>query len=108
MGNIIKYRNLLNSFVDSGRAYSLGVKNELTELYLRQSMGLLEEFMYERNFVNGTIGSINGKLVGVPHKIFGEIMDQYITLKSCVRQLASDVVEYRVMQGIPKGIYRDI
>ena len=84
MGNIIKYRNLLNSFVDSGRAYSTGVKNELTGLYLRQSMGLLEEFMYERNFVNGTIGSINGKLVGVPHKIFGEIMDQYITLKSSI------------------------
>jgi hypothetical protein len=84
MANIIKYRNLLNSFVDSGRAYSLGVKNELTELYLRQSMGLLEEFMYERNFVNGTIGSVNGKLVGVPHKIFDEIMDQYITLKSSI------------------------
>jgi len=84
MGNIIKYRNLLNSFVDSGRAYSLGVKNELTEIYLRQSMGLLEEFMYERNFVNGTIGSVSGKLVGVPHKIFDEIMDQYITLKSSI------------------------
>ena len=84
MGNIIKYRNLLNAFVDSGRAYSLGVKNELTELYLRQSMGLLEEFMNERNFVNGTIGSVSGKLVGIPHKIFDEIMDQYITLKSSI------------------------
>jgi hypothetical protein len=82
MANIIKYRNLLNSFVDSGRAYSLGVKNELTELYLRQSMGLLEEFMYDRNFVNGTIGTTNGKLVGVPNRIFDEIMSQYITLKS--------------------------
>ena len=84
MGKVIKYRNLLNSFVDSGRAYSIGVKNELTELYLRQSMGLLEEFMYDRNFVNGTIGTINGKLVGVPSKIFSEIMNQYTTLKSSI------------------------
>ena len=82
MAKVIKYRNLLNSFVDSGRAYSIGVKNELTELYLRQSMGLLEEFMYDRNFVNGTIGTTSGKLVGVPNRIFDEIMNQYTTLKS--------------------------
>ena len=91
MGKVIKYRNLLNSFVDSGRAYSLGVKNELTELYLRQSMGLLEEFMYERNFVNGTIGSINGKLVGIPHKIFDEIMGQYTTLKSSINNETTQI-----------------
>ena len=91
MGKVIKYRNLLNSFVDSGRAYSLGVKNELTELYLRQSMGLLEEFMYERNFVNGTIGSINGKLVGIPHKIFDEIMGQYTTLKASINNETTQI-----------------
>jgi len=91
MGKVIKYRNLLNSFVDSGREYSLGVKNELTELYLRQSMGLLEEFMYERNFVNGTIGSINGKLVGIPHKIFDEIMGQYTTLKSSINNETTQI-----------------
>ena len=53
MANEIKYKNLLNSFVDHTNAYALDVKNSLGEMFLTQSMGLTEEFMFDRIFTNG-------------------------------------------------------
>ena len=82
MANTLKYKNLLNSFVDFGRAYGLTTKNVISDMYLRFSMGLIEEYMYERRFTDGTMGGVSSKMVGVPNKIFDEILNQYNGLKT--------------------------
>ena len=91
MANEIKYKNLLNSFIDYSRAYSLDVKNSLSKIFLTQSMGLTEEFMFDRIFTNGTIGSVSGQLVGVPHFIIDDIMSKYLTLKNNISSGATTI-----------------
>jgi len=82
MANQIKYKNLLNSFVDYSNAYALDIKNSLNQMLLTQSMGLTEEFMYDRIFNNGTIGVSNRQLVGVPQFIIDDTMGKYTKLKN--------------------------
>tara|TARA_R110001583_G_scaffold22389_4_gene84096 strand:+ start:337 stop:1425 length:1089 start_codon:yes stop_codon:yes gene_type:complete len=84
MANEIQYKNLLNSFVDFTNAYALDVKNSLSEMFLTQSMGLTEEFMFDRIFTNGTIGSLSRQLVGIPQFIIDDIVVKYTTLKSSI------------------------
>ena len=84
MANEIKYKNLLNSFVDLTNAYALDVKNSLSKMFLTQSMGLTEEFMFDRIFTNGIIGNVNGQLVGIPQFIIDDIVVKYTTLKDSI------------------------
>ncbi len=81
----LNYKNVLNSFVDRTKSYSLDVKNRLTTLTLNYNMGIIEEFMYDRNFKNGTIGSYTGEyLIGVPNGIFEKVVNDYNTLKTSI------------------------
>lgn len=91
MANTLKYKNLLNSFVDFGRAYGLTTKNVISDMYLRFSMGLIEEYMYERRFTDGTMGGVSSKMVGVPNKIFDEILNQYNGLKTKIKNETSEI-----------------
>jgi len=86
MANEIKYKNLLNSFVDHTNAYTLDVKNNLSKMFLTQSMGLTEEFMFDRIFSSGLIGTgvSTGELVGIPQFIIDDIMGKYAILKNNV------------------------
>ena len=88
---MLKYKNLLNSFVDYGRAYGQTTKNSINEMYLRFSMGLVEEYMYERRFTDGTMGGVASKMVGVPNKIFDEVLNQYNTLKTTIKNETSKI-----------------
>ena len=91
MSNMLKYKNLLNSFVDYGRAYGQTTKNTINEMYLRFSMGLVEEYMYERRFTDGTMGGVASKMVGVPNKIFDEVLNQYSSLKTTIKNESSKI-----------------
>jgi len=82
MAKEIKYKNLLNSFVDYSKAYSLDVKNNLSQMFLTQNMGLTEEFMFDRIFTNGVIGTLDRQLVGIPQFIIGDIVSKYNNLKN--------------------------
>jgi hypothetical protein len=84
MANEITYKNLLNSFVDHTSAYALDVKNSLSDMFLTQSMGLTEEYMFDRIFTNGTIGTATRQLVGIPQFIIDDIIGKYTTLKSSI------------------------
>ena len=88
---MLKYKNLLNSFVDYGRAYGQTTKNTINEMYLRVSMGLVEEYMYERRFTDGTMGGVDSKMVGVPNKIFEEVINQYNGLKTTIKNETSKI-----------------
>ena len=81
MAQILNYKNLLNTFVDESKAYSLDVKNRLNNLFLYHSMGVVEEAMSSRNFYVGILGDGNGNLVGIPKKLIGRISNYYTTLK---------------------------
>eukprot|EP01050_Picozoa_sp_SAG11_P007094 SAG11_NODE_579_length_8372_cov_2.656352_3_plen_363_part_00 len=85
MANEIKYKNLLNSFVDHTSAYALDVKNSLSDMFLTQSMGLTEEFMFDRIFTNGSIGTTTRQLVGIPQFIIDDIIVKYTTLKNNIK-----------------------
>jgi len=82
MANEIKYKNLLNTFIGYSKSYALDIKNSLSEMFLTQSMGLTEEFMFDRIFTDGTIGTLNRQLVGVPQFIIDDIITKYTTLKN--------------------------
>jgi hypothetical protein len=88
---MLKYKNLLNSFVDYGRAYGQTTKNTINEMYLRFSMGLVEEYMYERRFTDGTMGGTASKMVGIPNKIFEEVLNQYNALKTTIKNETSKI-----------------
>ena len=81
MAQILNYKNLLNTFVDESKAYSLDVKNRLNNLFLYHSMGVVEEAMSSRNFYIGIFGYGNGNLVGIPKKVISRISNYYTTLK---------------------------
>ena len=91
MSNMLKYKNLLNSFVDYGRAYALTTKNVINDMYLRFSMGLIEEYMYDRRFTEGIMGGVASKMVGIPNKIFDELLNQYNSLKTKIQNETSDI-----------------
>ena len=78
----IKYKNLLNSFVDGSKSYSLDIRNRIELLFLQYNLGLVEEFMYDRRFDSGTLGTSSSTLVGIPNDIFGRIMTDYGQLKN--------------------------
>ena len=82
MAQILKYKNLLNQFVDYSKSYALDTKNQLSTMVLNDSMGLTEELMNNRIFFNGNLGSTNTNMVGVPHKIIDDIVTKYTQLKS--------------------------
>ena len=85
MAKQLNYKNILNSFVDRGKSYSLDVKNRLTTLALDYNMGVIEEFMYDRNFKTGTVGNSTGDyLVGIPNRVFERIVNHYNILKSSI------------------------
>ena len=84
MANEIKYKNLLNTFVGYSKSYALDIKNSLSQMFLTQSMGLTEEFMFDRIFTNGTVGTLNRQLVGIPQFIIDDIMAKYTALKNSV------------------------
>tara|TARA_R110000765_G_scaffold423273_1_gene531910 strand:- start:279 stop:1358 length:1080 start_codon:yes stop_codon:yes gene_type:complete len=88
---MLKYKNLLNSFVDYGRAYGQTTKNTINDMYLRFSMGLVEEYMYERKFTDGTMGGVASKMVGTPNKIFDEVLNQYNSLKTKIKTETSEI-----------------
>jgi len=81
MAQILNYKNLLNTFVDESKAYSLDVKNRLSDLFLYHSMGAVEEVMSSRNFYSGAFGSSPGNLVGIPKKVISRVSTYYTTLK---------------------------
>ena len=78
----IKYKNLLNSFVDGSKSYSLDIKNRIELIFLQYNLGLVEEFMYDRKFQTGTLGTSSGSLIGIPNDIFGRITTDYTQLKN--------------------------
>ena len=78
----LQYKNLLNSFVEASKSYSLDIKNRIELMFLQYNLGLVEEFMYGRNFQTGTLGTGSGSLVGIPHDIFGRITTDYTQLKN--------------------------
>ena len=80
----IKYKNLLNSFVDGSKAYSLDLRNRIELLFLQYNLGLVEEFMYDRRFNTGTLGTGSSTLVGIPNDIFGRITTDYTQLKNSI------------------------
>ena len=83
MDYTINYKNLLNTFVDESKAYSLDVKNRLHDLFLYHSMGAVEEIMFIRNFSDGILGTAtDARLVGVPREVITRITDYYTTLKN--------------------------
>jgi len=83
MDYTINYKNLLNTFVDESQAYSLDVKNRLNDVFLYESMGLVEELMYSRNYAKGILGTnSDGNLVGIPNKVISRITTYYETIKS--------------------------
>ena len=84
MAKQLNYKNILNSFVDNSKSYSLDVRNRLKQLSLKYSMGLAEEFMYKRNFVTGTMGNSAGNLVGVPDGVFTRLVDYYTNLRASI------------------------
>ena len=85
MAKKLNYKNILNSFVDRTKSYSLDVKNRLSTLTLNYNMGITEEFMDNRNFKVGTIGPSSGEyLVGVPNGVFEKIVNYYNTLRSAI------------------------
>ena len=88
---MLKYKNLLNTFVDYGRAYGQTTKNVFNDMYLRFSMGLVEEYMYERRFTDGTMGGVASKMVGMPNKIFEEILNQYTDLKNKITNETTEI-----------------
>ena len=91
MSDMLKYKNLLNSFVDYGIAYSVTTKNVINDMYLRFSMGLIEEYMYERRFTDGIMGGVSSKMVGIPNKIFDEVLTQYSNLKTKINNETSEI-----------------
>tara|TARA_B100000683_G_scaffold208659_1_gene202781 strand:+ start:1086 stop:2174 length:1089 start_codon:yes stop_codon:yes gene_type:complete len=84
MANELNYKNILNSFVDRSKSYTMDVKNRLNTLSLDYSMGLTEEFMLNRNFTTGTIGDGMGQLVGIPSDIFERLVTYYNDLKNSI------------------------
>ena len=78
----IKYKNLLNSFVDGSKSYSLDIKNRIELLFLQYNLGLVEEFMYDRRFQTGTLGTGSGTLIGIPNNIFGRLTTDHSELKN--------------------------
>ena len=83
MAQELNYKNTLNLFVDRASSYSTDVKKRTEEMYEQHSMGLVEEFMYTRNFSYGTLGTISsGNLVGIPRDIIDRLTTYYTTLKS--------------------------
>jgi|TARA_R110000824_G_scaffold104571_2_gene248188 hypothetical protein len=81
MAQDLNYKNLLNNFIDNGKAYALDVKTRLNNLFLYSSMGNVEEIMFSRNFYNGTLGTTSGNLVGIPNEVVSRITTYYTTLK---------------------------
>jgi len=78
----LNYKNLLNLFVDRTKSYSLDTKSRLEDLYYQNSMGLVEEFMVDRNFYFGVLGTSNRHLMGIPKNIIDRLNTYYTTLKS--------------------------
>ena len=78
----IKYKNLLNSFVDGSKSYSLDIKNRIELLFLQYNLGMVEEFMYDRRFQEGTLGLGSSSLLGIPNDIFGRLTKDYTELKN--------------------------
>ena len=91
MSDMLKYKNLLNTFVDYGRAYGQTTMNVINNMYTRFSMGLVEEYMYERRFTDGTMGGASSKMVGMPNKIFDEILNQYKSLKTKITNETTEI-----------------
>ena len=91
MANEIKYKNLLNTFVGYSKSYALDIKNSLSQMFLTQSMGLTEEFMFDRIFTNGTVGALNRELVGIPQFIIDDIITKYTTLKNSINSGTTNI-----------------
>ena len=90
MTGTTNYKNTINNFVDNSKAYSLDVKNRLTNLFLFNNMGLVEEVMHSRTFNLGklggdeSIGGLTTNLVGVPKELFQRIINYYTTIKTAI------------------------
>ena len=84
MSGTTNYKNIINTFVGNSKAYGLDVKNRLKNLFLYNNMGLVEEFMHSRNYVNGTLGANNTALVGIPYSLIDRISTKYVTLKNSI------------------------
>lgn len=80
----INYKNLLNSFIDNGKSYTLDVKDRLSKLFLYHNMGCVEEIMVSRNYNNGTFGVTPVNLVGIPNDIVGRVTGYHTTLKNSI------------------------
>ena len=78
------YKNILNTFVGNSKSYGLDVKNRLKNLFLYNSMGLVEELMYSRHFYTGDLGNGFARLVGVPKTLIDRISNNYTTLKAAI------------------------
>ena len=46
MTGTTNYKSLLNTFAGNSKSYALDIKNRLQNLFLFNSMGLVEELMY--------------------------------------------------------------
>lgn len=84
MSGTTNYKNIINTFVGNGKAYTLDVKNRLKNLFLYNNMGLVEEFMHSRNYVNGTLGATTTSLVGIPYSLIDRLSTKYTTLKNSI------------------------
>ena len=90
MTGTTNYKTTLNTFVGSSKAYGLDVKNRIQNLFLYNSMGLVEELMYSRNYHEGMLGgnnSIGGgvtNLVGIPKDLLDRVSTYYTTLKIAI------------------------
>jgi len=90
MTGTTNYKSLINTFAGNSKSYALDVKNRLQNLFLYNSMGLVEELMHSRTYHIGILGgkeSIGGfttNLVGIPEGLFDRVINSYTTLKTAI------------------------
>jgi len=81
MATTINYKNLFNNFIGNSNTYALDVTNRLKQLFLYNNMGIVEEFMYSRNFHLGDMSTLSVNMVGIPNGLIERITNNYEQLK---------------------------
>ena len=81
MTTTINYKNLFNNFIGNSNTYALDVTNRIKDLFLYNNMGIVEEFMYSRNFYLGDMSTMSVNMVGIPNELIERTTKYYEQLK---------------------------
>ena len=81
MTTTINYKNLFNNFIGNSNTYALDVTNRIKQLFLYNNMGIVEEFMYSRNFYLGDMSTMSVNMVGIPNELIERTTKYYEQLK---------------------------